>query len=190
MKSILVYCGANEGSNPVYKTTAHLVGKTLAEQQIRVIYGGGSIGLMGAVADGALSSGGDVLGIIPNFIDAWEVGHKALPEMINVETMHERKALMEKVTDGIIALPGGYGTFDELFEMLAWSQLRLHAKPIGLLNTNGFYDHLLLFLDRVVADGFLRQENRDLLLVDEDINGLLAKMQNFQRTNHELYVGK
>ena len=110
--------------------------------------------------------------------------------MINVETMHERKALMEKVTDGIIALPGGYGTFDELFEMLAWSQLRLHAKPIGLLNTNGFYDHLLLFLDRVVADGFLRQENRDLLLVDEDINGLLAKMQNFQKANYELYVGK
>jgi uncharacterized protein (TIGR00730 family) len=188
MKSILVYCGANEGNKSIYKETAAQLGKTLAEKNIRLIYGGGSIGLMGAVADGVLQNGGDVLGIIPNFIDSWEVGHKGLPEMIKVETMHERKALMEKVTDGIIVLPGGYGTFDEMFEILAWSQLKLHSKPVGLLNVDGFYDHLLMFLDKVVADGFLRQDNRDLLLVADTIEDLMEKIMNFKKGENELYV--
>ncbi len=188
MKSILVYCGANEGNKAVYKEAAKEVGTMLAAKNIRLIYGGGSIGLMGAVADAVLQNGGDVLGIIPNFIDSWEVGHKSLPEMIKVETMHERKALMEQVTDGVIVLPGGYGTFDEMFEMLAWSQLKLHAKPIGLLNVDGFYDHLILFLDKVVADGFLRQDNRDLLLVANTVEELMEKIMNFKKTDNELYV--
>lgn len=188
MKAILVYCGANPGTKPIYKDTAEQLGKTLAINKIRLIYGGGSVGLMGIIADAVLANGGQVTGIIPNFLDRMEVGHKSLPEMHKVESMHERKALMEKLCDGVITLPGGYGSMDELFEILSWSQLGLHQKPVGLLNLNGFYDHLLKQLDVMVEEGFLKQENRNLVIVSGDIEDLLQKMEDFKPSFHEKWL--
>jgi uncharacterized protein (TIGR00730 family) len=190
MKAILVYCGANPGTKPIYKETAENLGKTLAIKQIRLIYGGGSVGLMGIIADAVLANGGQVTGIIPNFLDRMEVGHKSLPEMHKVETMHERKALMEKFCDGIITLPGGYGSMDELFEILSWSQLGLHNKPVGLLNLNGFYDHLLKQLDVMVEEGFLKSENRDLVIVSDNIEDLLQKMEDFKPSFHQKWLDR
>jgi uncharacterized protein (TIGR00730 family) len=190
MKAILVYCGANSGTKPIYKEAAENLGKTLAINQIRLIYGGGSVGLMGIIADSVLAYGGQVTGIIPNFLDRMEVGHKSLPEMHKVETMHERKALMEKLCDGIITLPGGYGSMDELFEILSWSQLGLHHKPIGLLNLNGFYDHLLKQLDVMVEEGFLKSENRDLVIVSGNIDDLLQKMAEFKPSYHQKWLNR
>ena len=188
MKSILVYCGANVGSKPIYKETAEKLGKTLAIKHLRLIYGGGSVGLMGIIADNVLANGGDVVGIIPNFLDRLEVGHKNLPQMHKVETMHERKAMMEQLCDGIITLPGGYGSMDELFEILSWAQLGLHKKPVGLLNVNGFYDALLVQLDKMVEDGFLKKENKNLLLVSDDIEDLLEKMTSFKADFHPKWL--
>ena len=143
INSVAVFCGSKSGANPLFIEHAKQLGKLLAQQNIKLIYGGGSVGLMGIIADAVLANNGQVTGIIPHFLDRMEVGHKSLPDMHKVETMHERKALMEKLCDGIITLPGGYGSMDELFEILSWSQLGLHHKPVGLLNLNGFYDHLL-----------------------------------------------
>ncbi len=188
MKAILVYCGANPGTKTIYKETAENLGKALAINNIRLIYGGGSVGLMGIIADSVLANGGEVTGVIPHFLDRLEVGHKSLPEMHKVATMHERKALMEQRCDGIITLPGGYGSMDELFEILSWSQLGLHQKPVGLLNVNGFYDHLLLQLDVMVAEGFLKAENRGLLIVSDNIEDLLQKMNDFTPSFHEKWL--
>jgi hypothetical protein len=188
MKSILVYCGANSGVNPIYKQTAIDLGKIMGERNIRLVYGGGSVGLMGTIADSVLANGGDVVGIIPHFLDKMEVGHKSLPEIHKVDTMHQRKAMMEQMCDGIITLPGGYGSMDELFEILSWSQLGLHEKPIGLLNVNGFYDYLLLQLDKMVTEGFLKQPNRDLLIVSDNIEDLLLKMENFKPEPHTKWM--
>ena len=182
MKNILVYCGANIGTNVMYREAATELGKTLATKQINLIYGGGSVGLMGVVADAVMANGGHVVGVIPHFLDQLEVGHKSLPELHKVESMHERKALMEKLCDGIITLPGGYGSIDELFEILTWAQLGLHKKPIAILNVNGFYDFLLKQLDVMVQEGFLRQETRDFLLVSDNVDELLIKMSEFQPT--------
>ncbi|SOE21897.1 hypothetical protein SAMN06298216_2348 [Spirosomataceae bacterium TFI 002] len=179
MKSILVYCGANPGLKPIYRETAIALGKEIAKRNQTLIYGAGSVGLMGIIADAVLEEGGKVVGIIPNFLDDLEVGHKSLTELHKVETMHERKALMEKLCDGIITLPGGFGSMDELFEILSWSQLGLHQKPVGLLNLNGFYDHILAQLDHMVAEGFLKQVNRDILQVSDTIEGLYAKMESY-----------
>ncbi|MFD2523592.1 LOG family protein [Emticicia soli] len=188
MKSILVYCGANYGKNPAYRETAKTLGTRLATDGIKLIYGGGSVGLMGVVADAVLASGGHVVGVIPDFLVKMEVGHKSLSEMHNVESMHERKALMEKLCDGIITLPGGYGSIDELFEILTWAQLGLHKKPIGILNVNGFYDFLLKQLDVMVEEGFLKQESRDLLLVSDNVADLLHKMENFVPIPHQKWL--
>lgn len=190
MKAILVYCGANSGTKLIYKETAEKLGKTLAENNIRLIYGGGSVGLMGIIADAVLAHNGQVTGIIPYFLDRMEVGHKSLPEIHKVETMHERKALMEKLCDGIITLPGGYGSMDELFEILSWSQLGLHQKPVGLLNVNGFYDYLLKQLDVMVEEGFLKKENRSLVVVAETIEDLMEKMTNFKSSYHEKWLSR
>lgn len=190
MQAILVYCGANPGTKPIYKEIAEKLGKVLAENNIRLIYGGGSVGLMGIVADSVLANNGQVTGIIPHFLDRMEVGHKSLPEMHKVETMHERKALMEKLCDGIITLPGGYGSMDELFEILSWSQLGLHQKPVGLLNVNGFYNHLLKQLDVMVEEGFLKAENRALVLVADTIEELMEKMSSFKASYHEKWLNR
>jgi uncharacterized protein (TIGR00730 family) len=179
MKSIVVYCGSSPGTNPLYKEIARELGEKFAAKEIRLIYGGGNMGLMGAVADAVMTNGGQVTGVIPNFLAELEVAHETLTELHFVETMHERKFKMVQFAKGVIALPGGYGTFDELFEILAWRQLRLYGGPVGVLNVNGFYDLLLQQLDRMVADGFLKAENRELLIVAETIDELLTKIEEF-----------
>lgn len=180
MQSILVYCGANPGNKPIYKETAIALGREIARRNQTLIYGAGSLGLMGIIANSVLEENGKVIGIIPHFLDKLEVGHKNLTEIHKVETMHERKALMEKLCDGIITLPGGFGSMDELFEILSWSQLGLHQKPVGLLNVNGFYDHIIAQLDHMVSEGFLKQVNRDILQVSDTIEGLYEKMENYK----------
>ncbi len=179
MKAILVYCGANSGNKPIYKETAKNLGLMFVKKGIRLIYGGGSLGLMGEISTTVMENGGESTGIIPHFLDKLEVGNPNLTEVIKVETMHQRKALMEELCDAIITIPGGYGSMDELFEIMSWSQLGLHNKPVGLLNVNHFYDHLIQQLDVMVEEGFLRAENRALLIIDETIDGLLSKMEAF-----------
>lgn len=179
MKSIVVYCGSNHGTNPLYKEVAAELGQKFAEKDIRLIYGGGNVGLMRAVADAVLLNGGQVTGVITNFLAELEVAHETLTELHFVETMHERKFKMVQFAKGVIALPGGYGTFDELFEILTWRQLQLYKGPVGVLNVNGFYDLLLLQLDRMVADGFLKAENRELLIVSETIDDILTRIEEF-----------
>jgi uncharacterized protein (TIGR00730 family) len=179
MKSLLVYCGANPGFNPIYQETARNLGHEMVKRGMRLIYGGGSLGLMGTIADAVLEKGGEVVGIIPGFLDNMEVGHKNLSEIHVVETMHERKALMEKMCDGVITLPGGFGSMDELFEILSWSQLGLHKKPVGVLNVNGFYDLLIKQLDHMVTEGFLKQQNRDIMQVSGSVEELFSLMENY-----------
>ena len=180
MKKIAIYCGSSAGPNEIYRTQAAQLGTSLAENGIHVIFGGGKVGMMGILADAALEAGGKVTGVIPGFLHVKEVAHKGLTELITVDTMHQRKALIENLCDGAIALPGGFGTLDELFEMLTWGQLGLHDKPVGILNTNGFYDQILSAVDRMVAEGFLRDLNRDMVLVSEHIEELLELMHSYK----------
>lgn len=190
LNSILVYCGANSGSKPIYKETTIALGNFLAAENLALVYGGGSIGLMGILADTILASGGKAIGVIPDFLNVKEVSHTGLTELHVVQSMHERKALMEKLCDGVIVLPGGYGTFDEMFEMLTWSQLGLHRKPIGILNVNGYYDHLIAQLDKMVEEGFLSTNNRKLLIVDATIEGLVVKMRTFDVKTEEKWMDR
>lgn len=185
MRSIVVYCGSNFGKNPVYAEQAYALGNELAKRKINVIYGGGNMGLMGRVADGSLENSGTVTGIIPNFLAKLEVAQKTLTELHFVETMHERKAKMVSLSDGVIALPGGYGTFDELFEILTWAQLKIFDGPVGVLNVNGYYDLLILQLDKMVEEGFLHIDYRQLLLVSDEPVELLEKMEEFVKNNTE-----
>ena len=178
MKNILIYCGSSAGHNEIYKKTATQVGETLAKQGLSLVYGGGSVGLMGTVADAILANGGEAIGVIPSFMEPWEVQHKGLTECIVTESMHARKQLMAEKSDAIIALPGGWGTLDELFEILTWRQLGLHKMPIGVLNTNGFYDDLLKMLEKMVSEGFLKEANLKFLIVDDNIESLLEKLKN------------
>lgn len=179
LSSVLVYCGASSGNSPVYREAAVALGKLFVRENIRLVYGGGSIGLMGVIADTVLEEGGEVIGVIPQFLNIKEVGHTGCTELHEVSSMHERKALMEKLCDGVVVLPGGYGTLDEVFEMLTWSQLGLHRKPIGLLNSNNYYSHLIGQLDLMVKEGFLSENNRQLLLEDSSPTGLLMKLMDF-----------
>ena len=179
MNSIVVYCGSSVGKNPIYNDVATELGEKMASNNIRLIYGGGGFGLMGNVADAVLRNGGEVTGVIPNFLADLEVAHKTLTEIHFVETMHERKFKMVQLSKGVIALPGGYGTLDELFEILAWRQLKLYDGPVGIINTNGYYDLMLQQLDRMVSDGFLRAENRELLLVANSVSEILEMMSRF-----------
>lgn len=179
MKRITVYCGSNDGKDPVYKAQALLLGRTLAKRNIELVYGGAHVGLMGAIADGALTEGGRVTGVLPHFLRDKEIAHERLTELLLVNTMSERKIKIEEMADGIIALPGGYGTLDELFETLTNAQLQLHQKPVGLLNTGGFYDGLVQLLDTMTTGGLLKEVNRNMLLVSNDIDELLDKMYNY-----------
>ncbi|MET3129343.1 uncharacterized protein (TIGR00730 family) [Arcicella rosea] len=178
MKNILVYCGSSFGRNEIYKSTANNLGEVLAKQSLRLIYGGGSGGLMGVVADAVLENGGEVTGIIPSFMEEWEVQHRGLTECIVVDSMHVRKQLMAEKADAVIALPGGWGTLDELFEILTWRQIGLHKMPIGLLNTNGFYDDLIVMLNKMVTEGFVREANAKFLIIDDNIDSLIEKLRN------------
>jgi uncharacterized protein (TIGR00730 family) len=179
MKSIAVYCGSSSGSKEIFGEQAAQLGRYLAENNIRVIFGGGKVGMMGILADAALEAGGEVSGVIPSFLHVKEVVHTNLTELITVETMHERKALIEEMSDGAIALPGGFGTMDELFEMLTWGQLGLHDKPVGVLNIKGFFDPFFSAIDRMVDEGFLKDLNRDMVLFNDKIEILLDSMRNY-----------
>jgi uncharacterized protein (TIGR00730 family) len=180
MKSIVVFCGSSDGYNEVYKETAYQLGAFLAERNIRIIYGGAKVGLMGALAEGCLANGGQVIGVIPDFLCTKEVVHRGLTELIIVKSMHERKMKMHELSDGIIALAGGWGTMEELFEMMTWAQLGLHPKPIGLLNVNGFYEPLLALFSIMTEEGFLKEVYRSMMLVSEDITELLDLMDNYE----------
>lgn len=180
LNRIAVFCGSSMGDDPAFSSSAMNVGKTLAQNNIELVYGGAKIGLMGAVADGVLQSGGRATGVIPEFLKNKEVAHTGLTELITVSSMHERKTKMNDLCDGVIALPGGFGTLEELFEILTWAQLGLHQKPIGLLNINGFYNCLVELLNTMVSKKFLRPENYSMLLVANNINDLLHQMKHFQ----------
>ena len=188
MEKIAIYCGSSAGPNKIYRTQAAQLGKYLAEKNIHILFGGGKVGLMGILADAALEAGGKVTGVIPGFLHVKEVVHCGLTELITVETMHQRKALIEQRCDAAIALPGGFGTLDELFEMLTWGQLGLHDKAVGILNTNGFFDQILAAVDRMVSEGFLKDLNRDMLLVSEHIKELLDLMHNYKPPTHRKWI--
>lgn len=188
MKRIAVFCGSSFGTDDIYKSQAQLLGKTLARQDIELVYGGASVGLMGAVADGVLSEGGKAIGVLPNFLKSREVAHNELTELILVDSMHERKAKMHELSDGVIALPGGLGTLEEFFEMLTWAQLGLHKKPMAVLNTDGFYDPLNVLVQSMVDKGFLKQENQQMIIVSDKIEVLLDKMRNYTAPSVEKWI--
>jgi len=179
MKSIVVFCGSGDGYNEVYRETAYELGRTLAVRGISIIYGGAKMGLMGALADGALQHGGHIIGVIPDFLKTKEVVHQSLTGLITVDTMHERKLKMYELGDGIITMPGGWGTMEEMFEMLTWGQLGLHSKPVGLLNVNGYYDALKALCDNMVQEGFLSECTNATLLTSGSIEDLLEQMNNY-----------
>ena len=179
MKSIVVFCGSSEGANAVYTSNAYELGETFAKKNIQLVYGGAKIGIMGKVAEGALTNGGKVIGVIPEFLTLKEVFHEGLTELIVTQNMQERKLKMHDLSDGIIMLPGGFGTLEEFFEMLTWSQLGLHQYPIGILNTNGFYDPLLTMMKQMVFEGFVKNDHLNTILVDTNIEDLLEKMEQY-----------
>ena len=180
MKRVAVFCGSSAGFDPVFRSHAEQLGFQLADRGMEVVYGGGKVGLMGYLADAALASGGRVIGVIPHFLRIKEVAHQGLTEMIILPDMHQRKAKIHAMADGFIALPGGYGTLDEFFEALTWAQLGLHPKPVGLLNIKGFFLPIIQALDRMVEEGFLRKENREILQVSEDSVDLLNRMLDYK----------
>lgn len=179
MKRICVFCGSNPGASPVYAQAARALGATLAGRGLGLVYGGGNVGLMGIVADAALAAGGEVIGVIPHALVAREVAHRGLADLRVVDSMHERKALMSELADGFLALPGGIGTLEEWFETWTWAQLGLHAKPFGLLDVAGYYEHLIRFLDHVVAERFLHPDHRSMVLVETDPGTLLDRMRSY-----------
>jgi hypothetical protein len=188
MKNITVFCGSNSGLRAEYAAAAVNLAGCLVEQNIRLIYGGGNVGLMGIIADEVMRRGGEVIGIIPESLDEREVGHRGITELRVVSSMHERKQMMADLTDGFIAMPGGIGTFEEFFEILTWAQLGFHDKPCGILNVANYYDGLLALCDNAVAEGFLRDTHRRLILDETDSNLLLLKMRNFRAPSIEKWI--
>src|SRR5215216_5147878 len=180
MKSICVFCGSSDSVHANYFAGARLMGHTLAERGIRLIYGGGKTGLMGAVADAVLEAGGEVVGVIITTMNTVTLAHIGLTHMDVVEGMHARKARMHELSDGYIAMPGGLGTFDELFETITWAQTGAHEKPVGLFNVRNYYGPLLAAIDHAVAEGFIFQEHRDALFIDADPSALIDKMSQYQ----------
>ena len=190
MRSLTVFCGANTGSDPIYTEVARQMGHLLASEGIALVYGGGKVGLMGVIADAVLEKGGKVIGVIPHFLAHKEVEHLGVSEMHYSETMHERKIKMFELSDGAIAMPGGFGTLDELFELCTWAQLGHHEKPLAILNVNGFYDALLQFLDRAVSEAFLKTENRGIILDATQPAEVLKKMRNYQPVHVPKWIRK
>jgi len=179
MKSVCVFCGSNPGNDPVYAEGARAMGAEIARRGMVLVYGGGAVGLMGIVANAALEAGGEVHGVIPRALREKEVGHFGLTRLEVVETMHVRKARMAELSDGFIAMPGGIGTFEELFEIWTWAQLGIHTKPLAFLNVAGFYDPLASFLDRTVEEGFLKPTHRAMTLTDTEPATLLDRMEQY-----------
>ena len=190
MKRITIFCGSGSGTDEIFYREAILAGATLARQGIEIVYGGAKVGLMGAVADGALQEGGKVTGVIPYFLQSKEIAHTGLTELILVESMHERKTKMNELCDAVIALPGGYGTMEEFFEMLTWAQLGLHQKPVALLNTAGFYDPLITLIQTMTDKGFLKSIHREILLYSDRIDDLLEKMKNYKAPDTGKWISK
>jgi len=179
MKSIVVFCGSSYGNEISFKDIAYELGKELAERNIKLVYGGANVGLMGTIADAVLHNGGEVIGVLPNFLKGKEIAHQNLTELIIVETMHQRKTKMNEFSDGVIALPGGFGTLEEFFEMLTWAQLGLHKKPVAILNVNGFFDSLIDFVQIMVEKGFLKEINQKMLITSKNIEDLIYQMDNY-----------
>ena len=180
LTAVTVFCGSSEGNDTTIISQAIELGEILSKRNITLVYGAAKIGIMGKVAQGVLKHHGKVIGVIPEFLKKKEVVHLGLHKLITTKNMHQRKLKMHELSDGFIALPGGFGTFEELFEIITWSQLGLHQKPIGLLNSNGFYDDLIKMLETMVVKGFLKIQNLDLLIIDDNIETLLDKMNNFK----------
>ncbi len=188
MKRVAVFCGANPGTDEVYRNEAFCLGKTLATENIGLVYGGGDVGLMGAVARGALSEGGEVIGVLPRFLKRVELKHNGITDLIYVDTMHERKTIMDRMSNGAIAMPGGYGTLEEFFEMLTWSQLGIHQKPMALFNIDGFFDSLISFIKEMVDKGFLRELNYSMLLTGTSVEEVINKMKSYKAPEVEKWI--
>jgi uncharacterized protein (TIGR00730 family) len=180
MRAVCVFCGSQAGVKPIYAELARRTGEAVAERGLTLVYGGGRVGLMGVLADAALARGGQVIGVIPEPLAAREVAHSGLTKLHLVGSMHERKALMAELADGFIALPGGYGTMEEFFEVLTWGQLGIHRKPCGLLNVAGYFDAIVAFFDRAFQDGFLLPEHRRMVLEADDPAILLRQMDRYR----------
>lgn len=190
INTITVFCGSSFGTEEIFEIKARELGMKLANEKIGLVYGGAKVGLMGALADGALSQGGKVIGVLPKFLKSKEIAHEKLTQLLLVDTMHERKTKMNDLCDGVISLPGGFGTLEEFFEMLTWGQLGLHQKPIGILNIDGFYNELINLLDSMVAKGFLKDMNRKMVLVSENMDDLLSKMKSYQAPTIGKWISK
>ncbi len=190
LKRIAVFCGSSSGTEKEFETKARELGRKLAAENIDLVYGGAKVGLMGAVADATLAESGRVIGVLPVFLTAKEIAHQGLTQLILVDTLHERKTRMNELSDGVIALPGGFGTLEEYFEMLTWGQLGLHQKPMAILNVNGYYNELINFLDTMVEKGLLKEVNRQMVLISDDIDDLLAKMKAYKAPGDGKWIRK
>ncbi len=187
-KSIAVFCASSEGKDSIYTQQAYALGQYLAEKGIRLVYGGASIGCMGAVAQGALEHGAEVIGVLPHFLNKREIAHLQLTDLIYVDSMHERKLKMHELSDACITLPGGYGTLEECFEMLTWAQLGLHHKPSAIFNVNGFYDHLIQQLDLMKNEGLLRPQHHQMLIHANDLETLFQELEAYQAPEVEAWL--
>lgn len=188
MKSIAVFCGSHDGASPIYKESAYSLGQELAERGITLIYGGATVGLMGEVADSVLQAGGKVIGVIPHFLKNREIEHKQLTELIEVESMHERKLKMSDLAEGFIALPGGPGTMEEYFEIFTWGQLGLHHKPCGILNINHYYDPLISLFDQMAQEKFMQEKHRSMVLTDTTAKGILEQFASYSPPSVKQYL--
>jgi uncharacterized protein (TIGR00730 family) len=189
MKRICVYCGSNPGKLAEYREAARMLGHELAVRNLGLVYGGASIGVMGAVADAVLEKGGEAIGVIPFALATREVAHSGLNDLFVVDSMHERKAKMAELSDGFIALPGGWGTIEEIFEMLTWAQLGFHQKPCGLLNISGYYDHLFTFLEHAIDQRFVREEYRPMIMMEQTADDLLDRYLKYQPPTVKKWIG-
>ena len=187
LKSVAVFCGASKGNTQNYTDAAKAMGQTIAEQGLTLVYGGGDVGLMGTVANAALDAGGEVIGVITTALEKLEVAHTGLTKLEVVGTMSERKERMAELSDGFISMPGGYGTLDELFEMITWTQLSIHGKPNALLNIDNYFEHLLAFIDTATESGFIQAHFRDMIVQDADPNRVLEKLASFEDPAKKLY---
>ncbi|MCT4615257.1 MAG: TIGR00730 family Rossman fold protein [Marinifilaceae bacterium] len=188
MKNIVVYCGSNTGNKSIYEKQTIDLGKKICAENLGLIYGGAKVGLMGILADTVLENDGIVIGVIPNFLSEKEIIHNRLSKTIHVETMHERKAKMNDLADAVIALPGGFGTLEELFEMITWSQLGIHKKPIAILNINGFFNPLIDLLRNMVDDCFLKEDNKESLIISDNVDELFSSLNSYKYSNVSKWI--
>jgi len=189
MRRICVYCGSNSGSRPVYVDAARDLAAVLVRHDLELVYGGADKGIMGVIADAVLDRGGKVHGVIPQMLCEMEIAHQGLTELHVVSSMHARKSMMAALSDGFVAMPGGFGTLEEIIEIITWGQLRFHNKPCGLLNVDGYFDHLLSYLDHASAEGFLRAENRQMLISDNSAAGLIQQFERYSAPHVDKWTG-